>query len=92
MSQRVRPEVAGPMTGKDDRAHLMRWTADHYPGDPIWERLAAAARERGLLPLDGIYESIIREALYCAVAPKVLGLASISCCGRDSSNTNAIWI
>jgi hypothetical protein len=42
----------------------MRWTADHYPGDPIWERLAAAARERGLLPLDGIYESIIREALY----------------------------
>jgi hypothetical protein len=42
----------------------MRWTADHYPGDPIWERLAAAASERGLLPLDGVYESIIREALY----------------------------
>ena len=49
---------------KDDRAHVERWTADHYPDDPIWRRLATAARERGLLPLDGIYKSIIREALY----------------------------
>ena len=47
-----------------DRAHLSRWLAGDYVGDPAWERLAAAAREHGLLPPDAIYESIIREALY----------------------------
>ena len=47
-----------------DRAHLNRWRADEYADDPSWERLATAARVRGLLPPDGIYESIIREALH----------------------------
>jgi hypothetical protein len=34
-----------------DRAHLKRWL--EYPDDRIWETLAAAARERRLLPPDG---------------------------------------
>jgi hypothetical protein len=33
-----------------DRAHLNRWRADEYADDPSWERLATAARVRGLLP------------------------------------------
>jgi len=47
-----------------ERAHLNRWRADEYEDDPSWERLATAARVRGLLPPDGIYEGIIREALH----------------------------
>jgi hypothetical protein len=45
-----------------DRAHLNRWRED-YPDDPSWERLATAARARGLLPPKTIYEGIIWEAL-----------------------------
>jgi hypothetical protein len=47
-----------------DRAHLDRWRADEYADDPSWERLATAARARGLLPPKTIYDSIIREALH----------------------------
>jgi hypothetical protein len=47
-----------------DRSHLIRWSADSYPDDPSWDRLADAARARGRLPAHSIYSSIIREALF----------------------------
>ena len=46
-----------------DREHIKRWRTGEYADDPIWERLAAAARAHNLLPPDSIYESIIRESL-----------------------------
>jgi hypothetical protein len=47
-----------------DKAHVERWLADGYAKDRTWDRLATAARVRGVHPTYGIYESIIREALF----------------------------
>src|SRR5271170_3801515 len=47
-----------------DKAHLRRWADVVYANDSSWERLSTAARARGLLPVNGIYESITREALF----------------------------
>jgi hypothetical protein len=46
-----------------DRAHLSRWARSDYCDNPIWERLAAAARARGMLPRNTEYVNLIGEAL-----------------------------
>lgn len=47
-----------------DRAHLSRWGDDHYLDDPIWQRLAAASRDRRICPPNSLYTDFIREILY----------------------------
>jgi hypothetical protein len=47
-----------------DRAHLNRWANDNYPDNPIWERFAAAACDRNMLPMDSLHEGLIEECLY----------------------------
>lgn len=47
-----------------DRAHLKRWIENHVSGDdPMWGRIAADARARGVWPRRAIYRTIIRYAL-----------------------------
>ena len=68
MTTAVRAAVAAllkkPNLSERDRAHLKRWASDEYARDPIWQRLATAARERGLLPMDSFYEGLIEESLF----------------------------
>jgi len=68
--------VAKRHKAKDDREYLKRWAADDYPDDPIWQKLEIAAREHGelaWLPPDGIYESIIEDALDCRMVAEHAG-------------------
>jgi hypothetical protein len=46
-----------------DQAHLKRWEADGWPNDPLWERIAGAARAYGMLPNHSIHSTVIRESL-----------------------------
>lgn len=49
---------------KADRDHLQRWLSDEYANDPIWDRLATAARVPDVLPYEVFYRDLIGETLF----------------------------